>query len=73
SQGTNLNSDPLFVNPAAMDFRLQEGSPCIDAANGTEAPSTDMDGDSRWDDPAVTDTGTGTPTYADIGCYERQP
>ena len=25
----NINTDPLFVNPAAWDWRLQPGSPCI--------------------------------------------
>lgn len=73
ASGTNLNVDPLFVDPIAGDFTLQAGSPCIDAANGDQAPGTDRAGNPRWDDPAVTDTGSGTPGYADIGCYERQP
>jgi len=29
----NLNSDPLFINPLASDFHLQNSSPCIDAGN----------------------------------------
>jgi predicted outer membrane repeat protein len=27
----NLSSDPLFMDPENSDYRLQEGSPCIDA------------------------------------------
>lgn len=73
ASGTNLNEDPLFVNPTGGDFGLQAGSPCIDAANGDEAPGTDHDGNLRWDDPAETNTGTGAIPYADIGCFEKQP
>lgn len=44
-QGTNLHVDPLFVNPAAGDYRLRRGSPMINAGdpvsprdpNGTRA------------------------------------
>ena len=33
-QGTgNINADPLFVDPLAMDFNLLAGSPCIDAGH----------------------------------------
>ncbi|MGE0480032.1 MAG: right-handed parallel beta-helix repeat-containing protein [Phycisphaerae bacterium] len=31
----NLSADPRFVNPAANDFRLATGSPCIDAGDPT--------------------------------------
>lgn len=40
--------DPLFVNPAATDYHLQTGSPCIDrgfaAVNITGGTLTDIDG-----------------------------
>src|SRR5881396_3521599 len=30
--GSNIeNTDPQFVNPSALDFRLQAGSPAVDA------------------------------------------
>jgi len=29
----NIMSDPLFVNPGLDDYRLSDGSPCIDAGN----------------------------------------
>ncbi|MBC8277210.1 MAG: hypothetical protein H8E46_03200, partial [FCB group bacterium] len=37
----NLNSDPLFANPAAGNFTLMSNSPCIDAGN----PTTPLDPD----------------------------
>ena len=69
----NIDSDPLFVDAGAGDLHLSPGSPCIDAANGSVAPEFDLDGNPREDDLTVPDTGTGTPTYTDIGAYEYQP
>ncbi len=66
----NINSNPLFVdpdNPLQDGLRLAEGSPCIDAANDTIAPSTDKLGKGRVDIPGVgNDGGIG----ADMGAYE---
>jgi len=65
----NVNYDPMFVDTAAGDFRLQDGSPCIDA--GAEsvyialwdtviyAPDIDIDSNPR---PVGLDW--------DIGAYE---
>ncbi len=62
-------SDDLWVNG---DLRLQVGSPCIDAADGDAAPSTDMDGNARHDDPGSYDLGAGSPTFTDMGAHEFQ-
>ncbi len=68
----NIDGDPLFADPDGGDFRLQAGSPCIDAADGTLAPEFDLDGNARIDDPDAPDTGLGPP-WADMGAYERMP
>jgi|APTNR8051073442_1049403.scaffolds.fasta_scaffold00081_44 hypothetical protein len=55
----------LFANPALReDGRLTAGSPCIDAGTASGAPTIDLDGEARWDDPAhpnlssIVDIGT---------------
>ena len=60
-------SDDLWV---PGDCRLQEASPCIDAADGNAAPTLDIVDVGRHDDPGSDDIGVGTPTFADIGAYE---
>ena len=39
----NLNADPLFADPAGGNYRLQAGSPCLNAADDLEAPENDLD------------------------------
>jgi hypothetical protein len=58
------NVDPLFVNAAAGDLRLQENSPLIDegSAAAPSLPATDHDGDPRIFGPAP-----------DMGAFEFQP
>jgi len=57
----NTNADPRFVRPGMRvvppgdeapawisgDYRLQSGSPCIDAGTSEGAPATDIEGDVR--------------------------
>ena len=69
----NIDSDPLFVDDRDDDYHLQPGSPCIDAADGDEAPEYDVEGNSRYDDPDTPNTGVGIPRYVDMGAYEYQP
>ncbi len=72
----NLNTNPLFEDPSGGNLRLRQGSPCIDAADGTAAPKTDFDGNNRFDSPGKTNSfqcspgSTGCVEYADIGAYE---
>jgi len=68
----NINSDPLFVGSGDNPYAIGAGSPCIDAGDGDNAPATDYLEQSRYDDPATSNTGTGTPAYTDIGAYEYQ-
>ena len=68
----NITADPLLVDTDAGDFSLLADSPCIDAADGTVAPETDIDGNERVDHEDTPNTGVGPP-WADIGAYEYQP
>jgi hypothetical protein len=69
--GHGLESNPSFVDAANGDFALQSGSPALDSADSSVSnwPSTDADGLARVDDP-TTNTGAGSPNYADRGALE---
>jgi hypothetical protein len=44
----NITNAPAFVNPAANNYRLLAGSPCINAGNNADAQcATDLDGNPR--------------------------
>jgi PKD domain-containing protein len=57
----NFNFDPRFANPAAGDFHLAAGSPCINAGNPSPVGAADLDGQARLVGPLV-----------DLGAYEYQ-
>ena len=64
----NISGDPLFVDQAGLIYDLKVGSPAIDQATGTGAPSTDLLGRSR----PVDGNGDGSQLW-DIGAFEFQP
>ncbi|MCA9124655.1 MAG: carboxypeptidase regulatory-like domain-containing protein, partial [Planctomycetales bacterium] len=68
----NISVDPKYRDAVVRNYRLDYGSPLIDAADGTAAPDTDLHGAPRYDDPRVINTGMPTAggTYADMGAFE---
>ena len=66
---------PKFLDAERGDFRLQAGSPCIDAGDGAAAPERDWWGQPRMDVAEVPDTGTPAANGAvpDIGIHEFLP
>ncbi|MHC4154169.1 MAG: right-handed parallel beta-helix repeat-containing protein [Planctomycetota bacterium] len=80
--GGNIDSDPNYVDkydPEGADgifgtlddgLCIKPDSPCVDAADGDAAPSTDILGLARFDVIDVNNTGIGEPNYADMGAYE---
>ena len=62
-----LQADPRFVDPSAGDFQLMAGSPAIDSGTSNLAnwPTTDADGNDRFDDPDTPNTGSGPVPYAE--------
>ena len=58
----NIDTDPLFVNAGAGNYRLQAGSPCRDTGANALAPGgADLDGKARIQNATV-----------DLGAYELQ-
>lgn len=70
SPGTGcISADPLFVDPAADDFHLQSGSPCIDAGNNNAPGLPEFDFDGK---PRILDGNGDGIAVVDMGAYEYQ-
>jgi hypothetical protein len=61
----NIAGDPLFVSFATGDYRLQLGSPCIDAVSNEPPVTEDLDGT-----PRPLDGNADGVTLVDMGAYE---
>jgi hypothetical protein len=68
----NFDSDPLFVNPAAGDYHLSVGSPCIDAGDPAYSPTSPGFG---CYEPGDDVDGQPRPLggHVDIGADESEP
>jgi hypothetical protein len=73
----NLEVDPLFVDPAQVDFSLAAGSPCINAGDTAALPpdTFDLDGDGDVTEALPLDFAgaprvAGSPPIVDMGAYE---
>ena len=65
---SNISSDPLFVDATNGNYRLQPGSPSIDAGNNAAAqlPPRDPDGNAR-----ILDGDGNGAAVIDVGAFER--
>jgi len=68
SGATNIDDNPLFVDPPGDDYHLQSGSPCIDKGTNTGAPTDDIEGNPRPIDGDRDDIDV-----TDMGAYEYVP
>ena len=70
SQGRNINTNPLFVDPATGDFHLGEDSPCIDVGKNSapKLPAIDFEGD-----PRIIDGDSDGKRKVDMGADEYGP
>ncbi len=72
----NIASDPSLLDPAAGDYHLAIGSPCIDAGTASGAPAVDYEGDARPFDGLFdigADEFTGPPCLLDLSVISFTP
>jgi parallel beta-helix repeat protein len=75
-ESNGVQADPRFVSPGGRDLRLRAGSAAIDRGDSgvSGAQSSDLEGSSRYDDPATANTfAEGPRRYDDLGAYEFRP
>ena len=74
-EASGIFANPRFVNAAAWNFQLAEGSAAIDSADSLASgeQATDILGSARVDDPGTPNTGNPAGSYYDRGAYEYQP
>jgi hypothetical protein len=73
----NLNTDPLFSNPAVSDYKLLASSPCVNAGDNAALPldTADLDWDGDTIEPIPKDLAGATRKkflIVDMGAYECQ-
>jgi hypothetical protein len=73
---TNIDADPLLIDPGQGDFRLGDGSPACDAGHNWAVAgraTTDLNGEPRFaGEGTATDGGCGAPVVVDMGACEHQ-
>lgn len=74
----NIDVDPLFVNAATGDYRLQAGSPCRDRGNNAALPgdSADLSGNGNRSETLPRDLALRERiegTTVDMGAFEYAP
>jgi parallel beta-helix repeat protein len=70
TRASNISADPLFEEPAALDYRLLAGSPAIDAGlnSAPDIPATDFYAKNR-----IAAGKPGDAPIVDMGAAEHQP
>ncbi|MFH1715840.1 MAG: lamin tail domain-containing protein, partial [Planctomycetota bacterium] len=72
----NLDADPMFVDPANHDYRLQATSPCIDAGDPAAEPDPDLtitDQGYSWSGGGSHETPEGSLTEDTIWTAQEGP
>ncbi len=66
----NVEFPPAFMAWDEGNLALAPSSPCVDSADATFAPETDLLGNTRFDMAEAPNTGRGDPPYTDMGAIE---